>query len=230
MVQAIAIDDEQMALDVIKTYCSKLPNVTLRKTFVNPFKAIEYLKSHDIDVVLLDINMPDLSGLSLAETLPQTVNVVFTTAYREHAVTSYDLEATDFLAKPFSLVRFIKAIEKIERQKPDSIDNDKRAFILLKSGYEQYKIDYDDILYVVSAGNYMEFVTGTEKVLSRLTMTEAEQLLAGNDFLRVHKSYLISIRHLKRIMNNKILINGTEIPIGQSYREKLFDKLESIGK
>ncbi|MEL6559903.1 MAG: LytTR family DNA-binding domain-containing protein [Bacteroidota bacterium] len=230
MIRAIAIDDEKMALNIIINYVEKIPNIELSETFINPFKAIEYLKTHAVDIIFLDINMPDLSGLSLAEYINPQTKIIFTTAYAEHAVKSYELDAVDFLVKPFSLPRFMKAVNKAEKLIGLSETESSRKFIFIKSGYDQYKINFSEILFIESSGNYMEFVTRERKVLSRLTLKETLDLLPANGFFRVHKSFIVAIEQVESIINHKIVIADYQIPLSQSFKEDFFKKLETKGK
>ena len=230
MIKAIAIDDEKMALDIIIRYVEKMPSIELSETFINPFKAIEYLKENAVEIIFLDINMPDLSGLSLAEYINAETKIIFTTAYAEHAVKSYELDAIDFLVKPFSLPRFMKAVAKAEKQMRLSDTETARKFIFIKSGYDQHKINFDEILFVESSGNYMEFITKDKKVLSRLTLKETLELLPANRFFRVHKSYIVAIEQVEKIVNSRIVVADYEIPISQSFKEEFFKVLETKGK
>lgn len=230
MINAIAIDDEKMALDIIINYVGKIPGIELSRTFINPFKAIEYLKENSVDIIFLDINMPDLSGLSFAEYIDVQTKIIFTTAYAEHAVKSYELEAVDFLVKPFSLPRFMKAVNKAEKQIRLSDTENSRKFIFIKSGYDQHKINFNEILFIESSGNYMEFVTAEKKVLSRLTLKETMELLPAKGFFKVHKSFIVAIEQVESIVNNRVIIADYEIPISQSYREEFYKILETKGK
>ena len=230
MINAIAIDDEKMALDIIINYVGKIPGIELSGTFINPFKAIEYLKENSVDIIFLDINMPDLSGLSFAEYIDVQTKIIFTTAYAEHAVKSYELEAVDFLVKPFSLPRFMKAVNKAEKQIRLSDTENSRKFIFIKSGYDQHKINFNEILFIESSGNYMEFVTAEKKVLSRLTLKETMELLPAKGFFKVHKSFIVAIEQVESIVNNRVIIADYEIPISQSYREEFYKILETKGK
>ena len=230
MVKAIAIDDEQMALDVLINYAGKLSRLDLVKTFINPFEAMDYLNTHFVQLVFLDINMPDLSGLGMAKNLSSETNIVFTTAYPQHAVQSYELDAVDFLVKPFSIERFMKSVDKVERRTRRNLQSVPRDFLFLKSGYEQHKLNLKDLHYVESDGNYMVFHTTKGKVMSRMTMKEALMILSPESFIQIHKSYIVSVRQVQYISNNKVSLNGIELPVSQSYRERFYNLLESKGK
>ncbi len=221
MLKAIAIDDEPIALEVIKNLSSKISFVELAATFTNAFNAIEYLQKEKIDLIFLDIKMPDISGIDFLKSLSNPPMVIFTTAYSEHAVQSFELDAVDYLLKPFSLARFLRASNKAQelllfRSSPTADFNESKT-LFIKSGYEQIRVEVNDILYVESCGNYMEFVLENRKMASRLTMSETEALLPASDFIRVHRSYIVSKKHVQKMDRKSIWIKQTELPIGAAY-------------
>src|SRR5690606_10919332 len=174
MLKTIAIDDEPMALEVIKNHASKIGFIRLENTFTNAFKAIEYMRANVLDLLFLDIKMPDISGMELAAMLENKPMIVFTTAYSEHAVKSFELDAVDYLLKPFSMARFTKACSKANElwhlKNRESIQD----YVFIKTGYEQVKIFLKDVLFLVASGNYMTFQLSNEKHLSRMTLSDAE--------------------------------------------------------
>ena len=221
MLKAIAIDDEPIALEVIKNLSSKISFVELAATFTNAFNAIEYLQKEKIDLIFLDIKMPDISGIDFLKSLSNPPVVIFTTAYSEHAVQSFELDAIDYLLKPFSLARFLRASNKAQellllRSSPTADFNESKT-LFIKSGYEQIRVEVNDILYVESCGNYMEFVLENRKMASRLTMSETEALLPASDFIRVHRSYIVSKRHIQKMDRKSIWIKQIALPIGAAY-------------
>ena len=165
--------------------------------------------------------MPDISGLDFLNSLSNPPMVIFTTAYSEHAVQSFELDAIDYLLKPFSLARFLRACNKANEQfllRNKAISPlDVSESIFIKSGYEQIKVDPESILYAESGGNYMQFVLENRKIASRLTMSETEALLPASDFIRVHRSYIVSKKHIQKIDRKSIWIKQTELPIGAAY-------------
>jgi two-component system, LytTR family, response regulator len=227
VLRAIAIDDEPIALEVIKNLSAKVSFVNVAAFFTNAFEAMDYLQKEKIDLIFLDIKMPDISGIDFLKSLSSPPMVIFTTAYSEHAVQSFELDAIDYLLKPFSQSRFLKACNKafelLELRKNNSSSPD---HVFIKSGYEQIRVALGDILYVESNGNYMQFVTTDTKLLSRLTMAEAEALLPSNDFIRVHRSFIVAKKHVTRLDRKSIWIQQAEIPIGSNYA----DSIENIGK
>ena len=199
MLTAIAIDDEPIALDIVKNLAAKIPFLSMKAFFTNAFEAADFLHKEKIDLIFLDIKMPDISGIDFLQSIPKPPMVIFTTAYSGHAVQSFELNAIDYLLKPFSLTRFLKACNKAQEQfelRQYNNNTTSSGAIFIKSGYEQLRLELDSLLYVESSGNYVQFVTEQQKIMSRLTMSEAEALLPAADFLRIHRSYIVPIQRL----------------------------------
>jgi DNA-binding LytR/AlgR family response regulator len=225
MLKAIAIDDEPIALEVIKNLSSKISFIEVKKFFTDAFEAIDFLQKEKIDLIFLDIKMPDISGIDFLKAITNPPMVIFTTAYSEHAVQSFELDAIDYLLKPFSQSRFLKACNKAYEQfklKNNFSDpaND-RDSIFIKSGFDQIRVVFDDILYVESNGNYMHFVLNDQKILSRLTMSEAEELLPSSVFVRIHRSYIVSKKQITKIEKNSVWIKQIELPVGAVYLKEI---------
>ncbi len=219
MIKAIAIDDEPFALEVIKSLAAKVPFMQVAEYFTDAFKAIDYLAKEPVDLIFLDIKMPDISGIELMESLPQKPLVIFTTAYAEHAVTSYELNAIDYLLKPFAFTRFLKACHKANeqlmlRQKNAPVNDS----IFIKAGYEQIKIAFDELLYLEGAGNYMSFIMSDgSRIMSRLTIAEVTSLLPGEVFVRVHRSYIVNKTKVDRIERHQLHIGQVVVPVGGAF-------------
>jgi DNA-binding LytR/AlgR family response regulator len=228
---AIAIDDEPMALEVIKTLAAHVVFMELKACFTNAFEAAEYLQKTKADLIFLDIKMPTISGIDFLKTVPDPPMVIFTTAYSEHAVQSFELDAIDYLLKLFSLPRFLKACNKAlkqhELQTNSGGQKSSLPSVFIKSGYEQVKVELADVLYAESAGNYMQFALADRNIVSRLTMSDAEELLPQSYFIRVHRSFIVSVKHITKTDKNSVWIGNKEIPIGAAYTgelEKLIHK------
>jgi len=223
MLAAIAIDDEPVALDVIKNLSAKIPFIDLKASFTNAFEAIDFLRKEKIDLLFLDIKMPDISGIDFLRSIPNPPMVIFTTAYSEHAVQSFELDAIDYLLKPFSLSRFLKACNKaLEQYQLRNNHNDTASSsVFIKSGYEQLRVELNDILYAESNGNYIDFVLRDKKITSRLTMSETEALLPASLFVRIHRSFIVAKKHITRIEKNNIWINKTVLPVGANYMHEI---------
>lgn len=221
MLKAIAIDDEPIALEVVKSLSSKIAFIKLLNCFTNAFKAIDFLEQVKVDLIFLDIKMPDISGIDFLKSLSNPPIIIFTTAYSEHAVQSFELDAIDYLLKPFSLSRFLKACNKANEQfllrNKTIVQSQELAAIFIKSGYEIIKVEPETILYAESGGNYVQFVLENRKIASRLTMSETEALLPAPDFIRVHRSYIVSKKHIQKMNRKSIWIKQTELPIGAAY-------------
>jgi DNA-binding LytR/AlgR family response regulator len=224
MLKAIAIDDEPIALEVIKNLAAHVVFVELEACFTNSFKAMEHLQQHKTDLIFLDIKMPNISGIDFLRSIPNPPMVIFTTAYSEHAVQSFELDAIDYLLKPFSLPRFLKACNKAHEQcelrKNHGLGVAIQS-IFIKSGYEQVRVELADILYAESVGNYVQFVLPGRSIVSRLTMTEAEELLPAKDFVRIHRSYIVSARQIGKMDKRTVWIGNKELPVGAAYNDAL---------
>jgi two-component system, LytTR family, response regulator len=217
---AIAIDDEPKALEVVQIHAKKVPFLDLKATFTDAFEAIPYLQQNKIDLIFLDIKMPDISGIEFVQTLQKTPMIIFTTAYSEYAVKGFELDAIDYLMKPFSLVRFTKAcnkaLENLSTRQEKTPD-----FIFLKTGYQEEKVLLDDILYIEAEGNYMAYVLENKKLLCRQNISECIIQVPDNQFIRVHRSYLVNLNKIQKITRTSLWIMGKEISIGASYEESL---------
>jgi len=218
---AIALDDEPLALEVVRSHSSKVTFLNLKAEFTDPFQAMEYIQKESIDLIFLDIKMPDISGIDFLNSLNKKPMVIFTTAYSEHAVASFELDAIDYLLKPFSLSRFVKGCNKAYelfqlRNKSGSTD-----FIFLKTGYEQEKVNFDDILYLEAAGNYVNFVMKNKSLLSRMTFAELEVILPRDKFIRTHRSYIAAYKAIDKIERHQVHIQGNQIPVSESFIQNL---------
>ncbi|WP_143310339.1 LytR/AlgR family response regulator transcription factor [Chitinophaga vietnamensis] len=229
---AIAIDDEPVALAVIQKHAAMVPFLEMKGFFTNAFEAMDYLAKEKVDLLFLDIKMPDISGLDFLTSLTTPPMTVFTTAYSEHAVKSFELDAIDYLLKPFSLIRFVKACNKAHtlwqlKQKGGPAKDNGPEYLFIKSGYEQFKIVLEEILYLESAGNYVNFILQDRKLMSRLSMQEAVDLLPGGLFTRVHRSYIVANNKIDRADRNTLYIRNIPVPVGAAYAdavEELFRK------
>ncbi len=224
MLKAVAIDDEPIALEVIRNLSAKVSYLDMKGYFTNALEAIGFLQSNDIDLLFLDIKMPDISGIDFLKAIPKPPLVIFTTAYSEHAVESFELDAIDYLLKPFSLTRFLKACNKANEQyllRTNNVAAKGTSPVFIKSGYEQVKVNLDDVLYVEGSGNYVQFVLEGRKIASRLTMSEAEALLPAADFIRIHRSYIVSRKHIHKIDRRNVWVQKTELPIGAAYAKDI---------
>ena len=214
---AIAIDDEPIALNIVQSHAAKVPFVDLKATFTNAFEALEYLQRESVDLIFLDIKMPDISGIDLFNSLSKKPLVIFTTAYSEHAVTGFELDAVDYLLKPFSLARFIKGCNKAFELYNSRNDPQKADHLYVKTGYEQIKVLFDDILYLEAAGNYVNFILKSGSILSRGTFNETVNMLPADQFIRIHRSYVVAANKVNKVEKHQVTIGKYSIPVGESY-------------
>jgi DNA-binding LytR/AlgR family response regulator len=219
--KAIAVDDEPMALEVVRAHASKVPFLELKAEFTDAFKAMEYLQKENIDLIFLDIKMPDISGIEFFNSLRIKPLLIFTTAYSEHAVTSFEMDAIDYLLKPFSLARFLQACNKAYELHNYRYTTETSESLYLKTGYEQVKVMYDEILYLEATGNYVTFVLTDKKVLARSTFAEAIHWLPQQKFVRVHRSYMVSVSKIEKVERHQVTIGTHKIPVSEAYQQQL---------
>ncbi|HEX6172350.1 MAG TPA: LytTR family DNA-binding domain-containing protein [Chitinophagaceae bacterium] len=224
--KAIAIDDEPIALEIIKSLASKVPFLDLKATFTDAFKGLEYLQKEPVDLLFLDIKMPDISGIDLFNSLSKKPMVIFTTAYSEHAVAGFELDAVDYLLKPFSLARFLKSCNKAFELYNFRNATETPDHLYIKTGYEQVKVMYDEICYVEATGNYVTFVLKDKNILSRSTFIEAINLLPQEKFVRVHRSYVVAVNKIDKVERNQVTVNKAAIPVSEAYNDNLIAALK----
>jgi len=238
MISCVIIDDESKAIDVLKRYIGKVSFLELKRDFRNPVLAIEYLQKEKIQLIFMDINMPHISGIDLFKVLPYKSLLIFTTAYSEYALESYDLKAVDYLLKPISFDRFLQSVMRanehfqlksfdLDSSIPNNHKHEEKEDIYLKSGPKIHKIKVSEVLYIQKDGNYLVFHTDEGKILIRKNMNQVFLLISKDDFVRIHKSYVVAFRHIKVIQSNKIvLVNNTSLPIGVVYKKDLMNRIK----
>jgi DNA-binding LytR/AlgR family response regulator len=224
MIKAIALDDERPALDVIEAFCSRLEPITSLKTFTRTGEARLYLESNPVDLIFLDINMPKESGLAFAKTLGSQTAVIFTTAYSEFAVESYEVQAVDYLLKPFTFDRFTAAVQRAQqwlhvlRQTDGNAAEAEAAYVFFRVDYGLVKVVLGDILFVEGLDNYLKIhVRNGRPLVVRMTMKAMLEKLPQTYFLRVHRSYIVALDKIQGVRNKIISIEDEEIPIGNSF-------------
>jgi DNA-binding LytR/AlgR family response regulator len=224
MINAIAIDDEPLALKVIENFCEKVDFIMLQKTFNKPSEALKYLNKFPVDLLFLDINMPSVNGIEFYREMKQNTMVIFTTAYTEYAVEGFNLNAVDYILKPFTLERFMLAVNKAndflnyQTQKENT-----SQFLFIRADYSLLKINMAHIVYIEGLDDYLKIHLENQKtVVTRLTMKALLEKLPAKNFIRVHRSYIIPLERIESVRNKNILIGGKEIPIGNSYEETFF--------
>jgi len=219
--RCLILDDEPLAVDILRGYVGKVPGLECVGTFRKPLEALEFLQKNDVDLVFLDIQMPDLSGLQFLRSLPRPPLVVFTTAYSRYAAESYDHDAVDYLLKPIEFDRFLKAVHKAQALavRPEKKAPSPAGSVLIKTGTRFLRARWSDIRYVKGAGNYVAFVTRDREILSLMTMRNAADLLPGAVFVRIHKSYIVNIQHVDVVEEDEVRVGEDRLPIGAAYRD-----------
>jgi DNA-binding LytR/AlgR family response regulator len=228
-IKALIIDDEPLAQNVIKQYALKIPSLDIVGACNDAICAQEFLLKNEVDLLFLDINMPKLSGISFLKNLNKNVLVIFTTAYSEYALEGYELNALDYLKKPFSFERFYKAFVKAEEmywlknKAENSSKNEKVSdFLFIKSNKKSVKIKFTDILYIEGLGDYIKIHLSDNKFVTNLSMKKIHALLPQDQFYRTHKSFIVSVDKIETLEGNLVSINGEKLPIGNSYRQDFF--------
>jgi DNA-binding LytR/AlgR family response regulator len=232
MLNCVIIDDEPLAVKLLSNYVAKCEFTTLAASYTSPIEALRNLEHLQVDLIFLDVQMPELSGVQFAKIIQQKYPVILTTAYEEYALEGYELDIVDYLLKPISFARFSAAIDRTRlRNNRESIPENKTdansslAYIFVKSGYKTQRIDLKDILYVEGLSDYIRIHTSNGTVLTLDSLKAFGASLPADRFLRVHKSYIVALNKLDFIENNRIVIGEKRIPIGGTYQEKLWDRI-----
>lgn len=223
--RCIAIDDEPIALNIIGAHAAKVPGLTLVRTFVSATEALAFLQQEPVDLVFLDIHMPDITGLELAKVIGDQSRIIFTTAFAEFALNGFDLGVDDFLLKPVSFSRFLQACTRARGKhagKPASQDPvQEQDHLFLKTGYEWEKVNLAELLFIAAEDNYLTFHTPTKKILSRMTLSEILEKLPVRHFVRVHRSYVVALAKIDKLERHQVTIAGQKIPVSANYRDNL---------
>jgi DNA-binding LytR/AlgR family response regulator len=223
MIKAVAIDDELPALSVIENFCAKTGFIALEKTFNKPLEALRYVNKFPVDLLFLDINMPSIKGTELYKLLKQKTMVIFTTAYSEYAVEGFELNAMDYLLKPFTYERFLQAASKANEYYNYTNKQSTAAeqFLFIRADYSLIKVNMTDILFIEGLDDYLKIhILNQKPVIARMTMKAMAEKLPADNFIRVHRSYIVSFRHIDAVRNKMITIGNEEIPVGNSYEEQ----------
>lgn len=241
-INCIAVDDEPLALNIIKEYSGKIPFLNLIRTFDNAIDVIDFLKTNQVELMFLDIKMEELTGIQLLKVLTDKPKVILTTAYDSYAIKSYELDVTDYLLKPFSFERFTKAVNKACDQltlekglqpehygNQNDISTPEEDYFFVKTEFRLQKVNFSDILYIEGQGDYQAIVTKKGKIMTLQNFARFEESLPENTFVRVHKSFIISLRQIDKIERNRIRIGEKSIPISETYKDKFFQMLEKRG-
>jgi DNA-binding LytR/AlgR family response regulator len=232
MIRAIAIDDEPPALQVLKSYCSKTDLISLERVFTSTVEALKYLEKHVVDLLFLDIHMPAISGIDFYKSLSRQAMVIFTTAYSEYAVEGFNMKAADYLLKPFQYRRFLQAAMKAKHQfdlLQKSADAGLEGYLVVHSGYSLLQIALADILFIEGLDDYLKIhLSNQQPVTARLTLDDILAQLPANHFIRIHRSYIVSLSKIDGLQNRILTINGEEVIVGANYEHdflKVYNQL-----
>ncbi|MBL4568317.1 MAG: response regulator transcription factor [Flavobacteriaceae bacterium] len=234
----VIIDDEPAAIDVLKFHLSNIPFMVLKKSFRDPLDALEYLQNNKVDLIFLDINMPKLSGINFPKFLQDPPQIIFTTAYSEYALESYEANAVDYLLKPIEFDRLLQAVMKVKHilgkkenapiTGADQVSNSVEQTVFIKSGSEFHQLSIQEIKYIESDGNYVTFHTTKRAILARYKISEVLEFLPRQYFTRVHRSYIVGLKHIETIKKHCVVIDGKEIPISNNYKDGFMAIIEKL--
>ncbi|MVT12624.1 LytR/AlgR family response regulator transcription factor [Chitinophaga tropicalis] len=230
MINAIAIDDEPLALTVIRSLCDRSESINLQKTFTQPTEALKHLRKFPVDLIFCDIQMPAMTGINLVKSLQKNTMVIFTTAFSEYAVVSYELNAVDYLLKPINQKRFTQAINKAQEyfdyiNKKDA-DTEKNIFI--RADFSLVKIPLGDILYIEGLADYLKiYIKDRKTIVARMSMKDMMEKLQSADFIRVHRSFILPFSRIEAVRGTTIFIGDKEFPVGRTYAEDFFNRYSS---
>lgn len=230
-IKCIGIDDDDFSLGILEKFCTKLPCISLESVFKNPLEALNYFKVHQPDLVFLDINMPEVSGISIARKLQGKSMVIFTTSHKDFAHEGFDLDAVDFLVKPFGFDRFYQAIVKAKEHreflKLKAMVEADHEYIIIKEDYQNVKLKLSDILFIEALDNYVKIHTPKKTYLTLKNLKAMDEDLKSRNFMRVHKSYIVALDRIDYFSRDQIHINGSVIPVGRTFVKKFMNEVRN---
>jgi DNA-binding LytR/AlgR family response regulator len=237
MIKCLAIDDEPLALDVIEKHISKIPDLELVQKCTSPLQALEIINKEEIDLIFLDIEMSEITGIQMLKSMNKKPMVILTTAYESYALEGYELDVLDYLLKPISFERFLKAVNKAQETfllrkggQPKENPSYENGFIFVKSEYQMIKINLRDILYIEGLKDYVKIYCGPKPILSLQNLKGIESKLPSAHFFRVHKSFIVSIPKIDSVHKGRIKVGEIEIPIGENYRDAFLKVISDSGQ
>ena len=236
-ISCLIVDDEEPARDLLEDYISRLPYLKISRKCANPLEAMQVLQESSVDLMFLDIQMPELTGVEFLKAIPVKPLVIFTTAYKEYALEGYELNVVDYLLKPFRFERFLQAVDKagkvlknetashVPTPQVKDFATDERNYLLVKSNFKVFRIFYDDIVYIESMKEYVAYHTPAGRTLSLGSLKKLEQELPPDRFMRIHKSFIVSKGKVAALEGNQLQVGAIKLPIGTSYRERVLKEL-----
>ena len=220
-INCIVVDDEELARALLKTYIEKLDFLNLIGEAENPLEALQLMKDHQVDLLFLDIQMPEVKGTDFAKMIGSNTKIIFTTAYSQYALEGYELNAVDYLLKPITFERFVTAVNKVKTNKIV----EKSDSFTIKSGYDLHKVKFEDIQYIVSDSEYVTFHMANKKIISNQRLKALEQDLPSAMFMRVHRSYIVNKNSVTGLKGRDLLLSDVIIPVSDSYYDRVKDEL-----
>ncbi|GAB1414834.1 LytTR family DNA-binding domain-containing protein [Paludibacter sp.] len=226
---AIAIDDEPPALKIISKFCEAHPYLELKKTFTNPVEAVRYMKSYPVDLLFADIDMPSMNGMDLYKKLETKPLVIFTTAYSAYAVEGFNVNAVDYLLKPYTRERFLAAVDKAYQILKSSDAENEDRFIYVRSEYSLVRIKLDDILLLESLDDYITIhLLPEKKIVVRMTLKKILEMLPETEFVKIHRSFIVPLKYVEQVRHNHAYVGGKQIPIGQKFKKNILEHFKTV--
>ncbi|WP_417875983.1 LytR/AlgR family response regulator transcription factor [Winogradskyella sediminis] len=233
LISCIIVDDEAIAREIITSHLSKIENIKIISQCKNAIEAFNFINNHDVDLIFLDINMPDISGMAFAKSINKNIKIIFTTAYRDYAVEGFDLQAVDYLLKPIAFERLLKAVNRyfeVASTKNESISepSESNDFIFVRSDRKMLKVEFDAIFYIESYSDYIKIHLLDQTIVTRETITSIEAKLPTSRFIRIHRSYIIALEHIQSFTNEYVTVNRKALSISRSYKKEVLKRLENF--
>ncbi|TXF90295.1 response regulator transcription factor [Neolewinella aurantiaca] len=239
----LIVEDEPMARKLLTQYVEKIPGIELLASLSSPLEALEFLKENEPDVLFLDVQMPEITGIGLLKILKKKPIVVLTTAYSEYAIEGYELDVTDYLLKPITFQRFLKCIEKIRQNKARTLPHPAPGqpgiapaaapeqdtlpeYLFVKDGTKSVRVNFADVLYIEGLKDYVRIHTSAKKITTLQSLKKLTAMLPSNEFVRVHHSYIIALKWVEEVYRDEVLINGTLVPVSDTYRPAFKEMIE----
>ena len=234
-VHCILVDDEPVAREILESHLQKIDAIEIIASCKNAMEAFNVINTHKIDLIFLDINMPEISGLSFARSINKNIKIIFTTAYREYAVDGFDLKAVDYLLKPISFERLLQAVNKflnenssVYKEETKELTVEKSDFIFVRSDRKMIKINFSNINYLESLGDYLKIHQQNKTIVTRETISNMEAKLPKSEFIRIHRSFILSISKIESFTSEFVEVNKKAIPISRSYKKEVLQRLENM--
>ena len=238
VMKCIIVDDEPLAIDLLKDYVEKVPYLKLEKCFENPIQGLRYLQENKVDLVFLDVELPYVSGIEFVKCMYSKPQIIFTTAYEKYALAGFDLEITDYLVKPLAFDRFLKAVNKaytlhrinhdVSEKVIPPVKDSQPDFIMVKTGYNTIKINLNDIMYLEGLKDYIKIHTAEKTILTLNSLKRFQEILPDEEFLRVHRSFIVSLSKIESIQRGRIIIRKNFIPVGDNYKNSFKNRISTV--